>query len=117
MLTEITDHEVLLINKEKGMDLLKQIFPTGKADFMNFCIFSTSGVHGYYSVIEEMNFKGGPRTNQHDSNFDLLTVQIIQPRLVKFYYGTIEVRRRDIEWLKVLRQTSWDVMHNLGREI
>ena len=36
-----------------GMEFLRTLFPDAEADYMNFCLFSTSGVHGSYVRIED----------------------------------------------------------------
>jgi hypothetical protein len=37
-----------------SMAALRDFFPTGTANTMNFVLFSTSGVHGTYTTIEEI---------------------------------------------------------------
>ena len=92
-----------------GVDAIKQIFPDGCADEMNFCLFSTSGIHGSYSTIEDAE---EDLINGDDAS---ITVLIIQPRLVCLRYGDIEVTESDLPYLKKLRQSSWNAISNIGK--
>lgn len=64
----------------KTMDDLKALFPDGKADNLNWCLFSMSGVHGGYEslddLVEELNsdedYEYPPRIN----------MLVIRPRMV-----------------------------------
>jgi len=88
------------------MGLLRAVFPDGKANEMNFCIFSTSGVHGTYQTIEEEEAESGVG----------VTFVIVHPRLVTMQYGVVEpVTTEDFIYLKKLRKSSKDVvMNNIG---
>jgi hypothetical protein len=90
---------------EKAMELLRQIFPEGKADECNFVLFSTSGVHGSYATIEDIEKEGGE-----------LTFVIIQPRLCTIHYGNcLPQTKADYEFLKKVRQTSWEIIPEIGK--
>lgn len=89
---------------------LKDFFPEGEANCMNFCLFSTSGVHGDHGTIEELNLKAGKEYNS------VITILVVQPRLVKLTYGSISVStEEDIEYLKKLRKSSWDAVSLIGK--
>jgi len=107
-----------------GIAALKSIFPDGKANEMNFALFSTSGVHGTYTTIEEIEvalqkYPDGPPEDGGDWPDDYrraeLTVLIIQPRICCLRYGTVEVTAADIPYLKTLRETSWLAVQQIGK--
>lgn len=43
-----------LKNDENGMEYIKLFFPEGECDEMNLIFFSTSGIHGSYVTIEDI---------------------------------------------------------------
>lgn len=86
---------------------LRSMFPDGKANNLNFCLFSTSGVHGTYTTIEELDFS--------ETGKDEITVIVISPRTVSLGYGHIEVEEKDVDFLKSLRDTSLAVISKIGR--
>jgi hypothetical protein len=91
------------------MKALREIFPDAKADEMNFVLFSTSGVHGTYQTIEE---------EQEASTEERcgVTFLIVHPRLVALRYGNCYPKtENDFKFLKALRQSSWEVMQNIGK--
>lgn len=98
-------YTIFQIDSDRGMELLRSIFPDGKANEMNLVLFSTSGVHGTYTTIRDIKRrkKGGD-----------LTVIILMPRLVSLYYGDIKVEPEDIGFLKELRRTSREVFKSIG---
>lgn len=98
--------------KLESIEDLKRLFPEGKADGDNICLFSTSGVHGSYTKIEDLSFE--PDEEGHINN--KITVLAIQPRRVNTAYGEIEVSEEDIEWLKLLRKSSWEEINIIGRK-
>ena len=89
-----------------SMGLLRAVFPDGEANEMNFCLFSTSGVHGTYRTIEEEEANPGCG----------VTFVIVHPRLVTMQYGNVEPQTpEDFAFLKKLRQSSKDVvMRDIG---
>lgn len=92
-----------------GMNSIREIFPDGKADEMNFVLFSTSGVHGSYTLLEDLNF------DESSDDYDpYITVLIVQPRLVCLRYGQFAISPEDIEWLKGLRQSSLAAVSKIG---
>lgn len=98
------------VQKVDGMDILRSIFPTGEADYMNFCLFSTSGVHGSYWTIEdaERNF-----LNPEDGENNPVTFLIIKPRIVSVIYGNCTPQSQDdFDFLKKLRASSKSVVLN-----
>ena len=90
----------------KTIDELKKIFPDAQADYMNFCLFSTSGVHGTYMTIEDC---------LNNLAYEL-TVLVVHPRIVALRYGQIKVEKKDSAYLKKLRKTSAKVASKIGLE-
>ena len=104
-----------------GIPALKCLFPEGEADDMNFALFSTSGVHGSYATIEEIEQSLKKYGDKEPDNFpddysvDELTVVIIQPRLCCLRYGNVKVTLEDIPYLKKLRNSSWKAVQKIGK--
>lgn len=95
-----------------GMEALRQLFPDGKADEMNAVLFSTSGVHGTYCLIEavEEDMQRAKREWPRD-----VTFVVVQPRIVCMRYGNVEPRTADdIAFLKRLRDTSHAALATIG---
>lgn len=101
------------------MEALKEVFSDGKADEMNFCLFSTSGVHGMYTTIEEVesSLQVAPCNRKRDEYYpEEVTFVIIHPRVVCIRYANVKVRSmEDVDFLKALRQSSWDAVLNIGK--
>lgn len=95
-----------------GMEALRQLFPDGEANDLNAVLFSTSGVHGTYCLIEaveedmQREVRDGPRD---------VTFVVIQPRIVCMRYGCAEPRTADdIAFLKKLRASSLRALATIG---
>jgi hypothetical protein len=90
---------------DSSMDALRAMFPDGKANHMNFVLFSTSGVHGTYQTIEEEEKEPGVG----------VTFVIVHPRLVALRYGNVYPKTpEDFAFLKTLRESSWKVAREIG---
>jgi len=115
-----THYGVFSIGKAiDGMAYLRRIFPDDEANYLNFVLFSTSGVHGSYITIEEIErgmLKYGedyvPDDDWPDDwNGRELTILLVQPRVVCLRYGNVLVESMDdINWLKRLRKSSFDAI-------
>ena len=91
-----------------GMEALRQLFPDGKGDEMNAVLFSTSGAHGSYCTIEDVE-EGG-----EDSPEDV-TFVVIQPRIVCMRYGNVQPKTaEDFVYLKGLRESSLKALSSIG---
>ena len=95
-----------------GIEALFEMFPDGKANEFNLVLFSTSGIHGTYNTIEEVESE--LRYPSGDGSINL-TVLIVHPRLVCMRFGCFDVKKDDIPFLKTLRKSSWDAMLKIGR--
>lgn len=107
-----------------GIAALKDIFPEGEADDMNFALFSTSGVHGSYLTLDELargidKYGDEPEFEDdeepEDYAGDQLTVIIVQPRIVCLRYGNITVKKDDLPYLRKLQATSWSAAAEIGK--
>lgn len=95
-----------------GMEALRQLFPDGEANDLNAVLFSTSGVHGTYCLIEavEEDMQRAEREGPRD-----VTFVVIQPRIVCMRYGCAEPRTADdIAFLKKLRASSLRALVTIG---
>lgn len=101
-------YSIFKIKPEEGMALLRSLFPKGYVDDMNFVIFSTSGVHGSYTTIEDA------AAEPDEDGKRRVTVLIVHPRLVCLKYGHIEFELSDVPFLRKLRKASQKVMAEIG---
>jgi hypothetical protein len=103
---------------EMAMAHLRRIFPEGEGNDLNFVLFSTSGVHGSYTTIEEAErwLRTPPCELTEDDMADsIITFVIVQPRLCTIHYGNCKPKNLDdIEFLKKLRETSWQAVQTIG---
>lgn len=100
------------VRDENGMTALRQMFPEGKADELNFCLFSTSGVHGMYNTIEEAEEHLKKPSEETSGS---VTFLIVHPRIVCLRYGNCEPQNTDdIAFLKKLRASSWRATKKIG---
>lgn len=104
-------YSVYAIDRAKRMtiDAIKEIFPTGECDEMNFILFSTSGVHGSYSTIESVE----NRTDPEDDGS--VTFLIIKPRILVLQYGNVYPETpEDFAFLKKLRASAKEAISGIG---
>lgn len=95
-----------------GMLFLRSLFPDGEADDLNFCLFSTSGVHGTYNLIEEAEEHLRAPSDETCSD---VTFLVIHPRTVTLKYGNCEPQNADdIVFLKKLRASSHRAIAQVG---
>ena len=88
------------INKIATLADLLACFPTGEADDLNFVMFGTSGIHGFYGSIAEVESGAD----------DAITVLVIQPRIVAMRYGHIKVGKEDAPALRKLAESTAKVL-------
>lgn len=109
---------VELKHEKYGMDALRAMFPEGKANSLNFVLFSTSGVHGTYATIELVEAEAYAGSSQKDEDIcRSVTFLIVHPRLVCLRYGNCEPKTKDdFAFLKKLRASSHAVVAKIGME-
>ena len=111
--TDSLHYNIFQYSPEESMDMLKSVFPDGLADEMNFCLFSTSGVHGTYSTIEDAERR--LLFEDSDEGTEEVTFLVVHPRVVALRYGNVIVESNaDIAFLKRLRKSSTEVINRIG---
>lgn len=110
--------------QRNGMSALRQIFPSGKADEMNFCLFSTSGVHGMYTTIEEaehaytLRLIGEKDESGEEYGEPSVTFLIVHPRICCLRHGNCYPQNtEDFDYLKTLRASSWEAVKEIGAHV
>lgn len=102
---------------EHGMAVLREFFPDGLANDLNFVLFSTSGVHGSYGTIEEAEaelLRGG-LDGDGEAITPRVTFLVVQPRICCLRHGNCEPQTpTDIAFLKQLRASSWAIVPSIG---
>lgn len=100
-------YSISQVGDDEGMEFLRKAFPKAEADSLNFCLFSTSGVHGSYNSIEE----------EESGDEPCITFLVIRPRVVEMIYGNCEpCTAEDVGFLKMLRASSANAMLNVLRD-
>jgi len=98
---------------DAAMSFLRERFPDGEADDLNFVLFSTSGVHGHSCLIEKIEL-----ANENEDAVDDVTFLLIQPRTVTMVYGQVKPETSDdIKFLKKLRASSKEAISDIGEPI
>lgn len=96
---------IYAVEPDEGMQLLRDLFSIGGPNCDNFVLFSTSGVHGSYSTIEE----------EQGAAEATVTFIVIAPRIVRVHYGNCCPRTPDdFEFLKTLRSRSHESVARIG---
>jgi len=94
------------------MQALREMFPDAVANDLNFVLFSTSGVHGTYCLIEAVEDRITGRDDEAPSD---VTFLVVQPRIVALRYGVCRPSTQgDIEFLKRLRASSHSAVASIG---
>lgn len=97
-------------------------WPTGEADKDNLFFFSTSGVHGTYTSLEEVEFAlRNPEIyaqwygEEWDGRPPAVTFSVYQPRTITVWYGNVRVNTLDdIAYLKKLRASTASVIADMA---
>ncbi len=105
------DYSILKLEQSAdGMACLRQLFPNSQADEMNFVLFSTSGIHGSYTTIEDYAESKDPAILEAG-----ITFLVIHPRVVGMRYGAVKPKTSDdFNFLKRLRASSGLVAIGIG---
>lgn len=99
-----------------GMRALREMF-VGGPDEMNFVLFSTSGVHGSYSTIEDAEemMARGNKYEDGEEGIPEVTFLIVHPRICTLRHGNCQPKTaEDISFLKALRSSSWEAVQAIG---
>lgn len=104
------------ITRIRSMADLRAIFKTPEdVNEMNAVLFSTSGIHGHYLTIEQVEEALINQPEDEDEREQTLTVLVLHPRCVTMRFGNIPVTLADIPYLKELRSRSWDALQTIGK--
>lgn len=110
-------YNIFHTKEHTGMDDLRGMFQDGIANELNFCLFSTSGVHGTYATIEDAE-KIIVRGNKDEDGIPetpTVTFLIVHPRIVCLRYGNCTPKTKDdIAFLKALRKSSIEAVQKIG---
>ena len=87
---------------DERWEYLKAYFENDKADHMNMLMGSTSGIHGTYTTLDDLENPAYIALAELDiSHHETFTILVIQPRIVRMTYGTVGIRsQKDIDWLR-----------------
>jgi hypothetical protein len=97
-----------------GMQALRELFPAGQANALNQVLFSTSGVHGSYDTIEDVEC-WQPDPEEPDTPKPTLTFVVIHPRLLHLKYGQCSPQTADdFAFLRQLRASSGVALAKIG---
>jgi hypothetical protein len=109
-------YNIFHIPRAEAMAQLRQFFPDGEANELNFVLFSTSGVHGSYGLIEDIGVPYEENEEGEAGAPNDVTFLIVQPRLVCMRYGNAKPEGPDdIAFLKKLRESSWAAVQKIGK--
>lgn len=103
-----------------SIDVLKTVWPFGKADELNFCLFGTSGVHGRHGSVDALRrsfnrygLRDWDAINAEapDDYDDTITFLIVHPRTVTLRFGNVTIKSEsDLAYLETLRDSSIDAV-------
>jgi hypothetical protein len=105
---------------------LRDIFVDGVDYELNWLFLSTSGVHGTYQDLKDIEraillgtICPDPETCEcADCATMAITVLVVQPRRCNLMYGHIDILREDIPWLKeVVKKTIKGVLRSQADNI
>ena len=90
------------IDEIHSIDDVRHIFPNGLANEMNWCFLSTDGVHGTSVTLDDLEHPDDEMREWLEHEPMMITVLIIQPRLVCCLYGHFEIMKEEISYLRGL---------------
>lgn len=97
---------IRLKDPNTGMQALRELFPQGIANELNFILFSTDGSHGTRNTIEEV---------ETNPELKWITFLVVHARWVTLRYGEVAPQTPDdFAFLRTLRDSSWRVVPQIG---
>lgn len=98
------------VQQLESLDHLKEIFKNG-ADELNWLVASTSGIHGGYTKLDDIEQTWELDPEDEKSNGKHITLLVIQPRLCVLKYGEIQIHdKEDIKWLRGIISQSIEMI-------
>jgi len=99
------------------MATVRKIFKDG-ANEMNWLFLSTSGIHGTYCSLDDIESPGYLEDLDDEEGPPKITLLIVMPRLVRTYFGDIEIEPEDIPFLRArVKETLEAVASSQGGNI
>lgn len=99
------------VEELRTMRDVKESFPLNRADHLNWLFCGSSGIHGTYRTLDEIEeiIRGdNPETSALDNGKYYATVLVVHPRLCVLKYGEIQVGLPDVALLRRLVATTID---------
>ncbi len=96
----------------RTMAELRELFPDGKANDLNWVFLSTSGVHGSYQSLDGV-FSSDARIEAQEDGEEfepMVTVLVVQPRLVVLRYGALHITVEDVPYLRGLVNSTLEAI-------
>ena len=91
----------------KTIEDLKTIFPDGKADDLNWVFLSTSGVHGSYTTLDDLEKDPDYADNIDENGNAHITVLVLHPRMCCIKFGHMDINvKRDSAYLRGLVKST-----------
>jgi len=78
------------------MDMIHAIFDDGPDYQLNWLLLSTSGIHGSYLTLDNLEAD----ESLWQRGYANITAMVFQPRIVRAIYGEIIITRDDIDYLR-----------------
>lgn len=103
----------------RSIQEIKELFPNGVANELNWLLCSTSGIHGSYTSIEDAEYviRGeNPKVQPLLNGKTYITVLIIQPRLCVLKWGEVQVGMEDLNYLRKLVRSSLEFIEKSQEE-
>lgn len=103
------------------MQEIRELFPNGIADELNWLFVGTSGVHGSYNKIDDVEYilRGeDPEEEPLPNGRALITVLIVHPRRCVLRWGEVQVNMEDLNYLrKLVRSTIENIQFSQGGNV
>jgi len=91
----------------KSIEDLKTIFPEGKADDLNWVFLSTSGVHGSYTTLEDLEKDPDYADSIDEDGNSHITVLVLHPRMCCIKFGHMKFNlKKDSAYLRGLVKST-----------
>ena len=92
-----------------NMDIIRSVFGHELDYEMNWLILSTSGVHGTYTSLD--NLESDPSQWDEDG-YAMITAMIFQPRIIRVIFnGDLKITRDDIPYMREVCKKTLEGMN------
>jgi len=89
------------------IDDLKKIFPQGKADSLNWVFLSTSGIHGSYVSLDDLEKDPDFKEDIDEEGNANITVLVVHPRMCCIKFGQMRFNlKKDSAYLRGLVKST-----------